>query len=87
MGEGIGGGDLTDPAVFQGPPRVPPHSTPATSRDKASSTEATEHLRRARPPSSSGLMATSRQAFCPFPDPRPALCITCDKSFPCGHEE
>ena len=66
---------------------MPPHSTPATSRDKASSTEATEHLRRARPPSSSGLMATSRQAFCPFPDPRFTLYITCDKGFPYGREE
>lgn len=56
------------PCVFQGLPRAPPRSTPATSRDKASSTEATERLRRARPPSSSGRTATSRQAFCMFPD-------------------
>lgn len=56
----------------QGQPRELPRSTPATSRDKGNSTEATEHLRRARLRSSSGLMATSRQVFWMFPwvDPR-----------------
>lgn len=47
----------------QGLPREPPRSTPATSKDKASSTEATEHLRQARRPSSSGLMAMSRASM------------------------
>ncbi|MEJ1279222.1 SS18 nBAF chromatin remodeling complex subunit like 1 [Cricetulus griseus] len=47
-------------------PREPPHSTQATSKDKANSMEATEHLRRDLLLSSSGLTAMSRQAFWVF---------------------
>uniref|UniRef100_A0A9L0RDE0 SS18L1 subunit of BAF chromatin remodeling complex n=1 Tax=Equus caballus TaxID=9796 RepID=A0A9L0RDE0_HORSE len=46
-----------------GLPREPPPSTPATSKDRASSMEATERLRRAHPPSSSGLTAMSRASM------------------------
>lgn len=52
----------------QGLPREPHHSTPATSKAKASSTEATEHRRQRRLPSSSGPTAMNRQAFWMFPD-------------------
>lgn len=51
----------------QGRPREPPRSIPATSKDKANSTGATGRHRPARPRSSSGHTATSRQAFWMFP--------------------
>ena len=44
-------------------PREPPHSTQATSKDKVSSMEATEHRRRDLLPSSSGLTAMNRASM------------------------
>lgn len=60
----------------QAPPREPPHSTQATSKDKVSSMEVTEHRRRDLLPSSSGLMAMSRQAFSVFQEALSAECQT-----------
>lgn len=73
-GQGAGG-PASRRLVSQVQPRERPRSTPATSRGRDSSTAATERLRRARPRSSSGLTATSRQGSWASPRPCDAVSL------------